>query len=70
MSKQTKTEREKSQKEEGINVQQTSQIFCCIQHILRRQDISYGSSQEGRATIAGNYFFSASASVHHIKACS
>lgn len=34
---------EKSQKEEGISVQQTSQIFCCIQHIRRRQGISYGS---------------------------
>lgn len=40
-SKQTKTEEGKIT--EGISVQQTSQIFCCIQHILRRQDISYGS---------------------------
>lgn len=38
-----KQRREKSQKEEGISVQQTSQIFCCIQHILGRQGISYGS---------------------------
>lgn len=42
-SKKRKRKRKKPQKDKGISVQQISWIFCCIQHTLRRQDISYGS---------------------------